>query len=117
VANRLSKHSKVLLLEAGGDPVYHVSVPFMSYEMMHLPEYNWGHKSVTQKHSSLSMIDQVQLIKEGILLRGHSHSNFHNMHIYRNPDGPVVEPLVEQATLITCCMFEVIRWITRNGQI
>jgi len=76
VANRLSKNNKVLLLEAGGNPVYHSSVPFMCYEMMHLPQFSWNHRTVPQSKSSQSIVDKSSLWPRGKVLGGSSTLNY-----------------------------------------
>ena len=62
VATRLSKNNRVLLLEAGGDPLFYNSIPILAPEMLHKPELDWGYKTVPQKLSNLAMVDQVSLI-------------------------------------------------------
>jgi len=59
VANRLSKNNKVLLLEAGGDPMFYNFIPGLAQLMVHIPEFDWGYKTIPQKLSNLGMVDQV----------------------------------------------------------
>lgn len=59
IANRLSKNNKVLLLEAGGDPVPFVSIPGLATELHHIPHLNWNYKTVPQKYSSQGMDNKV----------------------------------------------------------
>jgi len=59
VANRLSKNNKVLLLEAGSEPLYLNSIPGLAANMVGQPLVDWKYFTVPQKHSMLSMNEQV----------------------------------------------------------
>ncbi|CAG7721577.1 unnamed protein product, partial [Allacma fusca] len=51
IANRLSKNNKVLLLEAGGDPIFPQRIPAFSAPLLHWPQHDWCYKTVPQKHA------------------------------------------------------------------
>lgn len=55
VANRLSEHFSVLLLEAGGEMNDWQQIPAMSLLMLSYPEIDWNHKTVSQKHCCLAL--------------------------------------------------------------
>ena len=60
LANRLTKNSKVLLLEAGGAPLPIVnSVPGFTTELLHLKELDWLHQTTSQKNALLLSENQV----------------------------------------------------------
>lgn len=65
IANRLSKNNKVLVLEAGGDPLYYNSIPGLALEMLHRPEVDWLHKTVPQKFSSQGLRKKESLWPRG----------------------------------------------------
>ncbi|CAH0564608.1 unnamed protein product [Brassicogethes aeneus] len=86
LANRLSEEEdfKVLLIEAGGYPNNYTDVPFV-IGLSRFTKFNWGYKTVPQKHSCLGMINQqcivprgqgvggTTLINDQIYVRGHPH--------------------------------------------
>lgn len=76
IANRLSKNNKVLLLEAGGDPLYYNSIPGLALDMLHRPEVDWMHRTVEQKFSSQGLKDKVSLWPRGKVLGGTSNLNY-----------------------------------------
>lgn len=59
VANRLSESYRVLLLEAGGEPNPLMSVPAMAGVFLNQPSVDWKFLTTPQKHSCLSLRDQV----------------------------------------------------------
>ncbi|ODM94362.1 Glucose dehydrogenase [FAD, quinone] [Orchesella cincta] len=76
VANRLSQHYNVLLLEAGGEPNPWFSVPAMSFLMLNYPSHDWMYKTVPQKHSCGALPDRRSGWSGGKCLGGTSHINF-----------------------------------------
>ena len=61
VANRLSRNNKVLLIEAGGDPLSLQRVPGFAPYFLHNPNVDWMHRTVPQKHALFGHVDQVSL--------------------------------------------------------
>lgn len=61
VANRLSKHNRVLLIEAGGTPFYANHIPAMATALIHTPEVDYMYKTVPQKNGALGSFDQVRI--------------------------------------------------------
>ena len=55
LANRLSRHHRVLLLEAGGHANFLTEIPGMSMLMLHQPSIDWKHVTVQQSKSCLSL--------------------------------------------------------------
>lgn len=62
VANRLSNHFNVLLLERGGEPNLFTSVPGMQPAMLARPEVDYTYLTVPQNVSCLALINQVSII-------------------------------------------------------
>ncbi|CAG7672760.1 unnamed protein product, partial [Allacma fusca] len=60
VAYRLSEDFKVLLLEAGGDPNPLQSIPGIAGVFLNSPQLDWRYLTTSQKHSCLSLKDQVR---------------------------------------------------------
>jgi len=86
VTNRLSKHNKVLLLEAGGDPLFHNSIPGIAVEMLGRPENDWNYKTVPQENSNLAMLHRNRSSwPRGKLLGGTSNLNY-MMYVRGNPE-------------------------------
>ena len=74
LANRLTKNSKVLLLEAGGAPLPIVnSVPGFTTELLHLKELDWLHQTTSQKNALLLSENQV-IMYQSLIWGIHSHS-------------------------------------------
>jgi len=76
VTNRLSQHNKVLLLEAGGDPLFYNSIPGMACEMLGRPEVDWKYKTVPQDNNHLAMVQNRSSWPRGKLLGGTSNLNY-----------------------------------------
>lgn len=60
LANRLSRHYTVLLLEAGGEPNPLQFIPGFGLFLIGYPELDWQHRSVPQRFASLNSINQVK---------------------------------------------------------
>ncbi|CAG7734002.1 unnamed protein product, partial [Allacma fusca] len=56
--NRLSKHHKVLALEAGGSANFLTGIPGMAMLMLHQPSVDWKHQTVPQNKSCLNLNSQ-----------------------------------------------------------
>jgi choline dehydrogenase-like flavoprotein len=84
VTNRLSKNNKVLLLEAGGDPVFYNSIPFIAVGLLGNPEYDWKYQTVPQKDSHLAMNENRSSWPRGKLLGGSSNLNY-MLYVRGNP--------------------------------
>jgi len=52
----------VLLLEAGGDPVFLSSIPAFALDLVGYGGHDWNYKSVPQKNVALSHYNQVCFI-------------------------------------------------------
>jgi choline dehydrogenase-like flavoprotein len=76
VTNRLSQHNKVLLLEAGGDPLFYNSIPGLACEMLGKSEVDWKYKTVPQDNSHLAMVQNRSSWPRGKLLGGTSNLNY-----------------------------------------
>ncbi len=76
IANRLSKNNRVLLLEAGGDPLYLNSIPGLAPNMVGQPFVDWNYFSVPQKYSAFSMNEQRSFWPRGKVLGGSSVLNY-----------------------------------------
>ncbi|CAG7838571.1 unnamed protein product [Allacma fusca] len=63
VANRLSKNNKVLLLEAGGDPIFLGQVPAIGGLLIHWEQHDWKHETVPQKHACRGALNNVSFDK------------------------------------------------------
>jgi len=60
VAYRLaSQNYKVLLLEAGGDPIHLNSIPGFALDLIGYNQHDWNYKSVSQTDVALSHNNQV----------------------------------------------------------
>ena len=59
MANRLSEHFQVLLLEAGGEPFPLSTVPAFSLWQLNHPEIDWMHKTVPQENACLMLTNNV----------------------------------------------------------
>lgn len=59
VANRLSRHFRVLLLEAGGEQNPGMYVPSMSLLLLNRPEIDWSFVTEKQTMACLALKDQV----------------------------------------------------------
>ena len=59
VANRLSKNNKVLLLEAGGDPIWLHKIPAFAGLLIGRGSHCWNYKTVPQKHAYYGAPDNV----------------------------------------------------------
>ena len=59
IANRLSKNNKVLLLEAGGDPIWLHKVPVLAGLLIGPWAHDYDYKTVPQKHSWRAAVDNV----------------------------------------------------------
>ena len=57
--NRLSRHHRVLALEAGGSANFLTEIPGMAMLMLHQPGVDWKHETVPQNKSCLKMKSQV----------------------------------------------------------
>ncbi|ODN00431.1 Protein PTCD3, mitochondrial [Orchesella cincta] len=68
IANRLSKNNKVLLLEAGGEPLYFNSIPGFAPYMLNRPETDWMIQTVPQEFSQKAMYDRKSRWPRGKLL-------------------------------------------------
>ncbi|CAL8089869.1 unnamed protein product [Orchesella dallaii] len=76
IANRLSKNNRVLLLEAGGEPLYFNSIPGFAPYMLNRPETDWMIQTVPQKLSQKGMYDKRSRWPRGKLLGGSSNLNY-----------------------------------------
>lgn len=76
IANRLSKNSRVLLLEAGGNPPWPTNIPLFALEMLKRPEINWQYKTVPQRFSQFGMYNNQSLWPRGKVLGGSSVLNY-----------------------------------------
>ncbi|CAG7835887.1 unnamed protein product [Allacma fusca] len=77
VANRLSRNNKVLLLEAGTDPLPMQSIPGFTLEFMHSPYVDWMYRTVPQKYSHFGQIhENVSMWPRGKTLGGSSTLNY-----------------------------------------
>jgi len=86
VANRLSKHNKVLLLEAGGDPYYTNSIPLLTPGFLGDTKVDWVYKTVPQVNSHLSNNNGGRSRwSRGKSLGGTSNLNF-MMYVRGNPN-------------------------------
>lgn len=61
VANRLSKHNRVLLLEAGGNPHPISIVPLSLFAMLSQPRIDWQYETEPQKFAAFGLKGQVSL--------------------------------------------------------
>jgi len=59
VANRLSLHNRVLLLEAGGDPNPLARIPVTSPILLGQPNIDWRHRTVPQTNASQGLAGHV----------------------------------------------------------
>jgi len=59
VANRLSEHFSVLVLEAGGDPFPLQNVPIAAPLMLSQKPIDWNFYTVSQQYSCLSLNNRV----------------------------------------------------------
>jgi choline dehydrogenase-like flavoprotein len=76
LANRLSKNNKVLLLEAGGDPLWYNYIPGLAPELLHRTEVDWAYKTTPQKTSCDGMQGNLSPWPRGKLLGGSSNLNY-----------------------------------------
>ncbi|CAL8131682.1 unnamed protein product [Orchesella dallaii] len=76
LANRLTKQNRVLLLESGGDPLWHNYIPVFALEMLDRPQVDWMYKTVPQKFSHFSMENQQSHWPRGKVLGGSSVLNY-----------------------------------------
>ncbi|CAG7837943.1 unnamed protein product [Allacma fusca] len=76
VVNRLSRNNKVLLIEAGGDPIYLHRIPGIAPNLLHRPQVDWMHKTVPQKNALLGHVDNVSRWPRGKILGGSSNLNY-----------------------------------------
>ncbi|CAG7827384.1 unnamed protein product [Allacma fusca] len=76
VANRLSRNNKILLIEAGGDPIYLHRIPGLAPNLLHRPQVDWMHKTVPQKKSLQGHTDNISRWPRGKLLGGSSNLNY-----------------------------------------
>jgi predicted membrane protein len=73
---RLLKNNKVLLIEAGGDPLWHNSIPAFAADMPNNPNVDWMHKTVRQELSSFGLKDGRNSLPRGKSLGGSSNLNY-----------------------------------------
>jgi len=59
VAYRLSQYYKVLLLEAGGDPICLTKIPGLALDLLGYPELDWGYKTVPQPAAGFGFDNSV----------------------------------------------------------
>ncbi|CAG7726133.1 unnamed protein product [Allacma fusca] len=59
IAYRLSKHHRVLLVEAGGHPFSSSKVPGIALDLTGYPHWDWMHKTIPQKHAGLGLKNNV----------------------------------------------------------
>ena len=59
VANRLSEHYNVLLLEAGGNPLPLTAAPGLAGALMRHPDVDWADKAVPQEHACHALKNNV----------------------------------------------------------
>jgi len=76
IANRLSKNNKVLVLEAGGDPLWYNYIPGLAGDLLHSPEIDWKYETVPQQKSHLAMDKKTSYWPRGKLLGGSSNLNY-----------------------------------------
>ncbi|CAG7666064.1 unnamed protein product [Allacma fusca] len=76
IANRLSRNNKVLLLEAGGDPIFPQRIPAFSGPLLHWPQHDWCYKTVPQKYACRGAPNNVSYWPRGKSLGGSSNLNF-----------------------------------------
>jgi choline dehydrogenase-like flavoprotein len=60
VAYRLSKNSKVLLLEAGGDPSPLNNIPLLAADLLGHSSTDWMYETVSQKNACIGFQNQVR---------------------------------------------------------
>ena len=60
VANRLSKNNKVLLLEAGGDPICLHKIPVFAGLLIGRGSHDWNYKTLPQKHACYAAPNNVR---------------------------------------------------------
>ncbi|CAG7834533.1 unnamed protein product, partial [Allacma fusca] len=75
VANRLSEHHNVLLLEAGGHPMPLSYVPVLAINLLNYPEIDWMHLTVPQTGACLAAKNQQSGWSQGKTLGGTSTIN------------------------------------------
>ncbi|OXA42201.1 Glucose dehydrogenase [FAD, quinone] [Folsomia candida] len=85
LANRLSKNNKVLVLEAGGDPLFYNYIPMLSNAMFGRPEVDWLYKTEPQKFSGKSFVNQQFPWPRGKLVGGSSNLNY-QVYMRGNPN-------------------------------
>ncbi|ODM99740.1 Glucose dehydrogenase [FAD, quinone] [Orchesella cincta] len=76
LANRLSKNSKVLLLEAGDDPLAIQSIPAGALFMINMPEWDWSYQTVPQSTAGFGMQDRKINWPRGKSVGGSSNLNY-----------------------------------------
>ena len=59
VANRLSKHNRVLLLEAGGNPHPVSIVPISLFALLSQPGIDWQYQTEPQEFAGFALKGQV----------------------------------------------------------
>jgi choline dehydrogenase len=75
VLRRLSKNNRVLLLEAGGHPIYISSIPGFAMELLHKSEVDWMYSTLPQKNALWGQTGQVSRWPRGKQLGGSSNLN------------------------------------------
>ena len=61
VANRLSEHFRVLLIEAGGSPFPLSMITPLAPQFLNLPDVDWADKSVPQKNACHALENNVMI--------------------------------------------------------
>jgi choline dehydrogenase-like flavoprotein len=63
LANRLSEHFNVLLLERGGEPNPLSLIPALATVLLNNPENDYMYRSIPQRSSCLSLVNRVSSSK------------------------------------------------------
>jgi len=60
VALRLTKNFKVLVIEAGSDPLAFNNIPALTADLLGYPELDWKYQTVPQTKSCLGLNEKVK---------------------------------------------------------
>lgn len=76
ISQRLSKHHKVLLIEAGGDPITLHNIPGIAYALLNHPSVDWMYESVSQNNAAQGYLNKKLPFPRGKSLGGSSNLNY-----------------------------------------